>query len=358
MENEKLLKVIEAAKLYYLLDYNQVDIAKQLGVSRPTVSRLLQLAKEEGIVQIKIIDPTEDIENLALRLEQKFNLKKAIVTHIPQYEDHLIKMYLGEATAKYVDAVVKDGDIIGVTWGTTLYHTAVELKTKSVKDVKVVQLKGGVSHSETNTHMNEILYLFGKAFGTTPHHLPLPAIVDHVVVKQAMEADRHIKRILELGKQANIALFTIGPIKSEALLFQLGYFTDQEIRAINSKAVGDICSRFFDENGQIFNEQLNARTLGIELAELKKKEHAVLVAGGPHKIEGIRGALKGKYANVLITDQFTAKFYLIKNFRWLTIKSTTFSFVKNKNYKKWCKLNVVEVGMEQFEKNESCPNLS
>jgi deoxyribonucleoside regulator len=312
MEHDKLLKVIEAAKLYYLLDYNQNDIAKVLGVSRPTVSRLLQLAKEEGVVQIKIIDPTEDIENLSYALEQKFNLKKAIVTHIPQYEDHVIKTFLGEMAAKFLHDVVKDGDIIGVTWGTTLYHTAVELEQKAVKDVKVVQLKGGVSHSETNTHMNEILYLFGKSFNTAPHHLPLPAIVDHVVVKQAMEADRHIKRILELGKQANIAVFTIGPIKSESLLFQLGYFTDDEINAIHSKAVGDICSRFFDRNGEICNEQLNARTLGIELEELKQKEFAVLVAGGAHKIEGIYGALKGEYANVLVTDQYTAKFLLDK----------------------------------------------
>ncbi len=312
MENEKLLKVIEAAKLYYLLDYNQSDIAKELGVSRPTVSRLLQLAKEEGVVQIKIIDPTEDVQNLSVRLEQKFNLKKAIVTQIPQYEDHVIKTYLGEVSANYLHEIVNDGDVIGVTWGTTLYHTAVELKQKAVKDVKVVQLKGGVSHSETNTYMNEILYLFGKAYNTAPHHLPLPAIVDHVVVKQAMEADRHIKRILELGKEANIALFTIGPIKSHSLLFQLGYFTEEEIKGLRSKAVGDICSRFFDSNGVIYNEQLNARTLGIELDELKKKEHSILVAGGAAKIEGIYGALKGRYANVLVTDQYTAKFLLDK----------------------------------------------
>ncbi|WP_096202255.1 sugar-binding transcriptional regulator [Bacillus sp. FJAT-45350] len=312
MDKEKLLKVIEAAKLYYLLDYTQSEIAKELGVSRPTVSRLLQQAKEEGIVEIKIIDPTEDVDNLSFELEQKFNLEKAIVTHIPHYEDHVIKTFIGEATAKYLNEILKDGDIIGVTWGTSLYHTAVELHEKEVKDVKVVQLKGGVSHSETNTHMNEILYLFGQAFNAATHHLPLPAIVDHVVVKQAMEADRHIKKILELGKQSNIALFTIGPIKSESLLFKLGYFTDDEIQDLKSKAVGDICSRFFDHNGQVCNEQLNSRTLGIELEELKKKDKSILVAGGPTKIEGIYGALKGNYANVLVTDQHTAKFLLDK----------------------------------------------
>lgn len=312
MEKDKLLKIIEAAKLYYLLDYNQNEIAKKLGVSRPTVSRLLQLAKQEGIVEIKIMDPTEDVENLSLELEKKFGLKKAIVVHIPQYEDNIIKTYLGQKAAGYIYDIVEDGSVIGVTWGTTLYHIAVEMQHKALKNVKLVQLKGGVSHSETNTYANEIMYLFSKAFNTTPHHLPLPAIVDHIVVKQAMEADRHINRILEMGKQANIAIYTIGPIKSESLLFQLGYFTEEDLQVIYSKAVGDISSRFFDKDGNICNEQLNSRTLGIDLDELKKKDYSILVAGGSQKIDGIYGALKGKYTNVLITDQFTAKFLLDK----------------------------------------------
>ncbi|MGG3467235.1 sugar-binding transcriptional regulator [Neobacillus pocheonensis] len=312
MDREKLSKVIEAAKLYYLLDYNQNEIAKVLGVSRPTVSRLLQQAKSDGIVQISIMDPTENVENLSEQLEKKFNLKKAIVASIPQFENHIVKNYLGEKTAQFLDEIVKDDDIIGVTWGTTLYHIAIELKQKFVKDVKVVQLKGGVSHAETNTYASEILYLFGKAYNTTPHNLPLPAIVDHVVVKQAMEADRHIRKILELGRQANIALFTIGPIKTDSLLFQLGYFTDSDLESLYGTAVGDICSRFFDKDGRVCNESLNDRTLGVNLNDLRAKEYSILVAGGPNKIDGIYGALKGGYANVLITDQFTAQFLLDK----------------------------------------------
>ncbi|NHM31855.1 sugar-binding transcriptional regulator [Bacillus sp. C11] len=312
LETDKLNKVIEAAKLYYLLDYNQNEIAKMLGVSRPTVSRFLQMAKSEGIVQISIMDPTEDTAKLERLLEEKFGLKKALVASIPQYEDHIIKNYLGEKAAVYLNEIVKDGDIIGVTWGTTLYHVAIELKQKFVKDVKVVQLKGGVSHAETNTYASEILYLFGKAFNTSPHYLPLPAIVDHAVVKQAMEADRHIRRILDLGRESNIAIFTIGPVKKDSLLFQLGYFTDEDLESLYPNAVGDICSRFFDKNGNICNESLNERTLGINLDDLKKKEKSILVAGGPNKLEGIYGALKGKFANVLVTDQFTAQFLLDK----------------------------------------------
>ena len=305
-------KVVEAAKLYYLLDYTQHEIAKKLGVSRPTVSRMLQTAKKEGIVQIKIIDMEENVSDLEKAIEKKYNLKKAVIAPVPQYEDHIIKTTLGLKAAEYLDTIVKDNDIIGVTWGTTLYHVAVELKKKEVNNIKIVQLKGGISHSETNTYVSEILYLFGKAFRTTPLHLPLPAIVDQVVVKQAMMEDRHIKKIIETGKEANIALFTCGPIKSESLLFKLGSFTNEDLEMLYSKAVGDICSRFFDQNGQICNNSLNERTLGIDLSELREKEYSILVAGGDQKVDSIHAALKGEYANVLVTDQYTARFILEK----------------------------------------------
>jgi len=313
MDQDKIRKMIDAAKMYYFMDYSQQDIADKLGVSRPTVSRFLQQAKEEGFVQIRIMDPSEDTAKLAYQLKQKYNLKKVIVVPVPHYEDDLIKEYLAEDTALYLDEVVKDGDTLAVTWGSTIYQIARKLRHKHVNQVNVVQLKGGVSHLETNTYNSEILHLFGKAYNTYPHFLPLPAIVDHLLVKQAMESDRHIRKILDMGEQANIALFTVGVTESDSLFLQMGYFSEEELNVIYSKAVGDICSRFFDTSGQICVPDLNARTIGIELEALKHKEQSILVAGGARKVEVIYGALRGRYANVLITDQFTAKSLLDKD---------------------------------------------
>ena len=305
-------KVIQAAKLYYLLDYTQNEIAKQLGVSRPTVSRMLQTAKREGIVQIKICEKADRLTDLEAELEQKYGLKKAVVASVGQYEDPIIKTTIGLKAAEYLDSIVQDDDIIGVTWGTTIYHVAVELKKKQVNNVQVVQLKGGISLSEKNTYVSEILYLFGKAFNASPHYLPLPAIVDNVVVKEAIMADRHIKRVIDMGKRANIALFTCGQIKSDSLLFNLGYFSEEDAGMLYSTAVGDISSRFFDKDGHVCSQSLDERTLGIELEELKQKDYSILVAGGSHKIESVHAALKGGYANVLVTDQYTARFILDK----------------------------------------------
>lgn len=313
MEGDKLRKIVDAAKLYYQLDYSQQDIAKKIGVSRPTVSRLLQQAKAKGIVKIEINDPVEDCENLSHDIERNFNIKKALIISIPQTGEGTVKKYLGEAASSYLYQIVKDGDTIATSWGTTMFEIAQKLQQKYVQDVSVVQLNGGVSHSETNTYASEVLHLFGKAYNTAPHFLPLPAIVDHIVVKQAIQADRHIKKVLEMGREANISIFTVGVPSFDSVLIRADYFSKEDLDIIYSKAVGDICSRYIDEDGSICDENINNRTIGIDLKELINKEHSILVAGGEKKVNAIYGTLHGGYANTLITDQYTAKSLLDKH---------------------------------------------
>ncbi|UUZ92679.1 sugar-binding transcriptional regulator [Paenibacillus sp. P25] len=307
MDDEKQRLSIEAARLYYLSDYSQQDIAARLGVSRPTVSRLLQHAKERGYVRIDIVDPLEDLNALGQELKIKYMLDTVLVCYSPTGEYQEIQKHISRRAAEYLYETVQDKDIIGVTWGTTMYSVARRLQPKQVKGVEVVQLKGGVSHSHVNTYAAETVNLFAEAFHTAPRYLPLPVIFDNIAVKEMVEKDRHIQRIMELGRQANIAVFTVGTVKEDALLFRLGYFSKEEQESLRRTGAGDICSRFFDAEGRICSEDIDNRTVGMNLSDLRNKEKSILVAGGQRKIDAIRAALTGKYANILVTDQYTAQ---------------------------------------------------
>ncbi|QWS50467.1 sugar-binding transcriptional regulator [Bacillus sp. JNUCC-24] len=307
MDREKQQLSIEAARLYYLSDYSQQEIAKQLNLSRPTVSRLLQYAKEKGYVQITVMDPFEDLNELSSLLKEKYDLLEAHVVFSPKDDYPTITDYLSRFGADYLQETVKDGDIVGVSWGTTMYQIAQKMQPKQVKGVEVVQLKGGISHSHVNTYSAETIQLFAEAFQTAPRYLPLPVVFDSAAVKEMVEQDRHIQRIIEMGKQANIAVFTVGTVRDEALLFRLGYFREEEKVLLKESSVGDICSRFYDQDGRICSEAINNRTIGVELDDLRTKERSILVAGGHRKVASIHGALRGKYANVLIIDQHTAR---------------------------------------------------
>ena len=298
---------IQAAQLYYCEDYSQQRVAEALGTSRPSVSRLLQYAKENGYVEIRIHDPAQNMDRLAAAVREKYQLKAVRVASTGLDDENEVKKYIGAKAAEYLAAIVQPIDVIGISWGTTMYHVACALQPKALAGVQIVQLKGGTSHAQGLTYAHEILERFAQNFSAEAHYLPLPVIFDTRALKEMVDADRYISSVLALGRQANIALFTVGTVRDSALLFNLGYPIADEIKEeIKQHAVGDICSRFFTAAGEICNEALDARTVGIRLTELKDKSYSILVAGGQPKYEGIKAVLAGGYANVLITDQYTA----------------------------------------------------
>lgn len=307
MYRDKDKLAINVAKLYYRSDYSQQKIAQELGVSRPSISRLLQYAKDKGYVNIQIVDPVEDMSHMEQRLKDKLHLKDVKIASSTINDEEEIKKYIGITAARYLDSIIKDGDIIGVGWGTTLYNMSQALVPKAIKGSQVVQLEGGVSHSEWNNYAREILESFAANFDTVAQYMPLPVIFDTKETKELVDKDRYIKRVLELGRHANIAIFSVGTVRPNALFFRLGYTGIEEQEKIQKSSVGDICSRFFDVEGRICNRDLDDRTVGITLNELRDKEFSIMISGGEAKINAIRAALKGRYANVLITDQFTGK---------------------------------------------------
>ena len=108
------------------------------------------------------------------------------------------------------------------------------------------------------------------------------------------------------SEQSSIAVFTVGTVRDSALLFKLGYFTKQEQLTLQHEAVGDVFSRFIDSKGQIVNEDINQRTIGIALPELRKKKHSILVAANVAKVPAVHGVLSAGYANTLVIDQESA----------------------------------------------------
>lgn len=306
-QNDKDRQAISAAKLYYQSGYSQQDIAQEMQLSRPSVSRLLQYAKDKGFVHIEIIDPIQDQGTLARDLIAAYGPKDVCIANAPIDKEEDIKKYIGISGAKYLNDIIQDGDIIGVGWGTTLNSLSHSLIPRPLKGAQIVQLEGGIPLTASETYAHRILEKFSNNYETIAQYLPLPVIFDSKEVKEMVCRDRHIQRVLDLGKNSNIAIFSVGTVRDTALFFRLGYADAHEKEYLKTHSVGDICSRFFDESGAIASEQLNDRTVAIDLEQLRTKEYSILLSGGEAKTASIRAALCGGYANVLITDQFTAR---------------------------------------------------
>ncbi|MGI6140530.1 MAG: sugar-binding transcriptional regulator [Caldicoprobacterales bacterium] len=302
MDKKKLL--VNISRLYYEHNYSQQMIAEKLNLSRPYVSKLISEAKDKGIVKIIINDPDEMETSIELSVREKFGLLKVIAIPTIDAETDIISR-IGKAAGRYLDNIIKDNDIIGTAWGTTLYNFSTNVVPRGdLKNITVVQLCGGISNIEKNIFASEIPKNLADMYKGTPYILPLPAVVDNSRVKEIILREKNISKVLDIANKANIAIFTMGPFGYDGALSRAGYISHDDVdRLIKKGAVGDICTRIIDIDGNVCDENLNNRTIGIELDELKKKEYRIGVAVGENRLNCIYAALKKQYANVLITDE-------------------------------------------------------
>lgn len=314
VQEDRVLLLGRVARMYYEQGATQETIATELRLSRPTVSRLLKEAREEGVVQIIIHNPVRYANDLEGALRSAFPfLRKVIVVQPDEAapEEEVVRD-VAKASADYIRGLVRPGDVIGVSWGNTLEQVTLQLQIRAIDQVTVVQLNGGVSQASMMTNAYEIAQRFGKAFEAQVYFLPLPAVVDGQAVKEALLTNTETAYVLELGRKANIAVYGIGHPGGDSVLVQAGYFTPAQVQEFRRRgAVGDICSRYFTVTGQICDPELDSRTIGLPLHALAAKEHAIAVVPGKHKAAGALGALRGRYLNELITDEATAREILV-----------------------------------------------
>jgi DNA-binding transcriptional regulator LsrR (DeoR family) len=123
-----------------------------------------------------------------------------------------------------------------------------------------------------------------------------------------LSRDPSVQEASALFEKLDLALVGIGSMEPSRMLAVSGNTFSREERAELQRlgAVGDICFRFYNAEGEPIRSSLMKRVIGIDLAKLRACKRVVGVAGGAQKIQAILGALRGGLIDVLITDQRAA----------------------------------------------------
>lgn len=309
-EKERLL--VRVAKLYYENDYSQEQIAAELNLSRPYVSKLLKAAKSGGLVQIRVVDPLNLQTPMEAEFCDRFHLEKAII--IPQKESGNPLKPVSEAAARFLNEILQEHDVIASSWGDTMYQLSLSLQGRNdLKDLKYVQICGGFNNVNSSSYDTEIANNFSTVYGCPSYLMQLPAIVGNPQLKNLLEEDPHLAQVMALARQADVAVFTIGAFGERSALVREGFLSEDLMRELEQKgAVGDICTHVITEKGDICDETLDARTIAISLEDIQKMRYRIGVAQGISKVSSICGALQSGIMNVFITNEFTAERVLKK----------------------------------------------
>lgn len=294
------------ARMYYVLDMTQKEIADQVGIGRSSVARFLSEAKEEGVVRFSITSKTESSRSLGLeeKLAKKYKLFDAIVIKEDANSSYEVTV------ANYLNSTLPFNGAIGVGGGNTMNRLSTFMNICEPRpNLKVVQTIGGFSTGEQQMQSTSMVQNWAQSLEANPVFLPAPAIVDDKETKDFYLKNKNINDVYSAIRNVDVLIVGVGNLKDIEILKKLDV-DDIDTDLLSKKSVGDINLHFFDEEGNFSMPNLSERVMGLSPTDFKEVPIRIGLAYGKEKAKSIQGALKGKLINILITTSETAKLLL------------------------------------------------
>ena len=292
--------MVRCLELYYRQQRSQKDIAKALGVSAATVSRLLKRAFDDGLVRVELDLPR--MPRLEAALVEAYGLRDAVVVATGGRGD--VREELGLAAATYFEGVAVDGMHIGLSCGFTLYQMIRSLRDRRFRRLSLYPLSGESTLRLVDLFPNTLVGMMAAKY--RPHVTAYALPVQHVAslreidrLRRRLLRDPEIRRVYEAPGFCSLAESYGVSVRR---LRQLG-------------VVGEINYQPFNTEGRVVDapelRALMRRILSVGVDRMQAlsrrgDRRVIAIAGGRPKLEAIRGALRGRFLNVLVTDDQVA----------------------------------------------------
>lgn len=305
MSDTQLDLMVRAAWMYYEDGLTQQAIAERLHLSRVAVTRLLQRAREEGIVQIKILRPLPAYLELEGRLRREYGLRdahvvKTQVTHSETLDE------IGKAGARHLLSLLRPGIRLGFGWSATVSRMAPHLEPPPQKIPCIVNDLAGSMLGQVNPY--SISAKVAEVLSVPVEPLPVPVVLQSAAARDALFQEPQVRAAMENARRCDVAFVGLGEVGTDGTMVRTGYLTPTQMVSLQGQGVvGEVLLRFFDHEGQHVPTALDARVVSLEWEDIRRIPHLVVMAAGPSKIPAIRGILRAGICHCLITDAETAE---------------------------------------------------
>lgn len=291
----------EAAILYYEKKHTQNEIASIMNLSRQTVSKLLNDAIKENIVEIKINNPQIMYSELEKKICERFKIKNAVVCGVSSTDESLCRLMTVKKASSYILPLIKKGNQkIAISWGRTIQSLISEFDNINTPDNIVFPLFGATDQEQSYFLSNELSRSFADKINAKVKYAWFPYRPDSLDDCKLLEKTSYFKKLNDLWNDIDIAIVGIGNNEIIRTFGEIFGYNEKSISAI-----GDISTHFFDADGNFID--LYENTLCASRDNLKNAKETIAVACGSDKTEAIIGALRTNLIDTLITDEYTAK---------------------------------------------------
>ncbi|MGM9322798.1 sugar-binding transcriptional regulator [Deinococcus aquaticus] len=302
----------QVARLYYVQGLTTDAIARELGLSRPKVSRLLSHARRTGLVEIRIHDPQAQPQSLEAQLRAAYPFLTPHVVSVPPGSPESVWLErVSVASATLLGQTLRPGQTVGLAWGTTLDAVSRCLTPRHIPDLQFVQLNGSANARDfMSGFVTDTVTRFASNYGARAHLFPVPTFFDDPATRQAMWRERSVRHVLDLQEGADVLLYSVGAAGANlpSHVYVAGYLDPADQQALTEQGVaGDIATVFFRADGTFGGIPMNARSSGPDLTLTQRATQSICIVSGLGKVQALRAALAGQLMNTLIVDEITAR---------------------------------------------------
>lgn len=292
-----------AASAYYLDGLRQAEVADRVGVSRPTVSKLLAEARRIGMVQFEVLDvPTVDLAELALDVQELLGIDSVLIAPGDQVQRGYrgLGSLLGEELSRLG---LRRGEVLLISSGTTTHAVSHAAGLPELPGVIVAPTVGGQQESDPTFQTNEIVRAFADRTGAEPRFVFAPALPS-ASLWESLQADPSFQEITGLWGRARVVVTGIGsPYLERPALTSVVPREDPDLR----RAAGDVCLHFYDREGRTIAYPGSDRLVRPSIEQLRAIPSSIAMAAGRSKAVSILAGARTGLFTTLITDVPTAE---------------------------------------------------
>jgi DNA-binding transcriptional regulator LsrR (DeoR family) len=296
-----------AAWLYHVAGLNQEETSRRMGLTRARVNRLLQQARESGLVSITINDRDVGLLPVEEDIRRAFGLDFCLATPALGLSAtagaEVALRAVGTAGARFLrDRLAERPEaIVGTGWGRTLAHLSRQMSGATTPGARFISLMGSLT-ANSSFNPYEVVQALAQATGGEGYFLPVPFIADSPEDRAVLLAQRAVARPLDLARRADIALISVGELAESSLLRQQDMIGPGDLADLRrAGAVGDTNGIFFDVAGRPVDHPLNDRTIGVGFADLARAT-TVLLSAGTAKTAATAALLRSGIVRGLVID--------------------------------------------------------
>jgi deoxyribonucleoside regulator len=302
--------MVKVAKMYYLEGFKQEDIGKKIGISRSLISVLIREAKETGIVEINVRDPSLNNERVSEGLMEFFPRTEIVVIPTSSRDLNARRSLVAQRAADILAKTLEGGETIGLAWGRTCFDLVLSMNQRGFdRAPSVVPLIGGSHQKAPYFQINEMVRQLAERVGGTPLFLHAPALVGDRVELDMYLNSSAMQAIRQAWQAMDIVITGIGAFSQPGASDRESYSGETEVfRQLKPQdAVGDLCARYYDRSGEFLIDGYYERLVGIPVEDLRRAKSMLVMATGIEKAEAILGALRTSLVGMLVMDESTAK---------------------------------------------------